>query len=200
MTGRRIDGRRAWGTGWGWGHLSAVVTIAVLAQRAAGQAQTVANLVVGEGVMVVKAAPGRHVYVGAGSPTRAMTLTFESNAVDEFVAETQALVLTGTGTIPAHTINRPVLEERGSGRALSVARHLIIVRGVPHVSYHFFAADERLTGFTLSATPVETKAILQALHRGARAANAMSGPEGAQPDSAKSSPAPSGSAPEHSPS
>lgn len=190
MTHRRV-------VAWSW---VVVVAGASLPGRAAAQAQPVANLVVGDGVMVIKAATGRHVYVGAGSPTRAMTLTFESAAVDEFVAETQALVLVGAGTIPAHTINRPVLEERGTGRALSVTRHLILIRGVPHLSYHFFAADERLTGFTLSATPVETKAILQAFHRGARTANALSGPAGAEPEPPKSSPSPSGSAPQHSPS
>lgn len=182
---------------WSW---VVVIAVAALPGRAAPQAQPVANLVVGDGVMVIKASTGRHVYVGAGSPTRAMTLTFESAPVDEFVAETQALVLVGAGTIPAHTINRPVLEERGTGRALSVTRHLVLIRGVAHLSYHFFAADERLTGFTLSATPVETKAILQALHRGARTANALSGPAGAEPEPPKSSPSPSGSAPQHSPS
>jgi hypothetical protein len=190
MTHRRV-------IAWSW---AVVIAVAALPGRTAGQAQTVANLVVGDGVMVVKAAAGRHVYVGAGSPTRAMTLTFESAAVDEFVAETQALVLVGAGSIPSHTINRPVLEERGSGRALSVTRHLILIRGAPHLSYHFFAADERLSGLTLSATPVETRAILQALHRGARTANALSGPSGAEPEPVKTSPSPGGSAAQHSPS
>lgn len=146
-------------------------------ERADAQIQTVANLVIGDGVMVVKAAAGKRVYVGAASSTRTVTLTFDAAAVDEFVAESQALVSLGTQPLSSHRIDRPVLEEQASGRALSVTRQLPRRRVHPptHVGYHFFVSDDRLGGFTLAATAAETKAILLALHRASRAAYALSG-------------------------
>lgn len=139
----------------------------------AEQVRPVANLVIGDGVMVVKAAPAKVVYVGAGSANRTVAFTFDAAAVDEFVAAAQAVVRRGSGALPPHTPDRPVLQELSSGRALSMSRHIEGHGRSANVSYHFFVADERLSGFTLPANAVETKSILQALHRAARAANAI---------------------------
>jgi hypothetical protein len=157
--------------------LVAVVFVTGHAERAGAQIQTIANLVIGDGVMVVKAAPGKRVYVGAASSTRTVTLTFDAGAVDEFVAEAQALVTLGAHRLPPRTIDRPMLEEQPSARALSVTRQVLHggARPPAHLSYHFFVSDDRLGGFTLAATPAETTAILLSLHRASRAAYALSG-------------------------
>lgn len=157
--------------------LAAAAFVSGRTESAAAQIQTVANLIIGDGAMVVKAAPGKRVYVGAASSTRTVTLTFGASAVDEFVAEAQALAALGAQRLPPRTIDRPVLEEQASGRALSVTRQMPPGGSHPsaHLSYHFFVSDDRLGGFTLAATLAETKSILLALHRASRAAYALSG-------------------------
>jgi hypothetical protein len=159
-----------------WG-LVATVSVTGLTERAAAQIQTVANLIIDDGAMVVKAAPGKRVYVGAASSTRTVTLAFDAGAVDEFVAEAQALAARGAQRLAPRTIDRPVLEEQATARALSMTRQVPHggSRDPTHLTYHFFVSDDRLGGFTLVATATETKAILLALHRAARAANVLSG-------------------------
>ncbi len=144
---------------------------------ATAQVRAVANLVIGDGVMVIKAGTGKHVYIGAaGSTTRTVTLTFDAAAVDEFVADAQALVARGTRALPPHTPDRPEIEEAGSARALSMTRHMDRAHGVVTLTYHLFVSDDRLAGFALRATPVEMRSILLACHRAARAASRLSTP------------------------
>jgi hypothetical protein len=148
---------------------------------ASAQVQTVANLIVGDGVMVVKAGAGRRVLVGVGSSTRTATLTFAAPAVDQFVSEAHELLRLGARPLPPHAPDHAVLEEPANARALSLSRHLQRRAGAMRAAYHFFISDERLAGFTLPATPIETRAILLALHRAARAANTI----GAAADSSR---------------
>jgi len=144
---------------------------------AAAQVRPVANLVVGDGVMVLKAGPDKHVYAGvAGADTRTVTLTFDAGAVDDFVADAQVLVARGTRPLAAHASDRPEIQESESTRALSVTRHIDRVKGQPVLSYHVFVSDDKVDGFTLVTTPVEIRSILLALHRAARAAYAASAP------------------------
>ena len=147
--------------------------------------EPVADLVVGDGVMVIKAGTGKLVYIGIGSATTTSTVTVPASAVDEFVAETQTIVRLGTRRLPTQVLDRPVLEEGTTGRALSVTRHIERPQrpraARPSVEYHFFVSDEHLRGFTIPATPVETKAVLLALHRAARRANALSAPPDSTP-------------------
>jgi hypothetical protein len=145
--------------------------------RATAQVQPVANLIVGDGVMVVKAGPGKLVYVGvAGADTRTVTLTFGAGAVDDFVADAQTLIARGTRPLAPHASDRPEIEESESARALSLTRHMERVRGVQILSYHVFVSDDKLGGFTLVTTPAEIRSIILALHRAARAAYAASAP------------------------
>jgi hypothetical protein len=156
---------RVWGAA-----LTAVVLSTTAASRANAQARTIANLVVGDAVMVVKAGAERRVYVGVGEGNHTSMLTAAAPAVDEFVAETQAVVVRGTRSLPPHVLERPELQDADSARTLSVTRHLDRQHGVTRVSYHFFVSDARLSGYVVPATVEETKAILLALHRAARAA------------------------------
>lgn len=145
--------------------------------NAAAQVRPVANLVVGDGVMVLKAGPDKHVYAGvAGADTRTVTLTFDAGAVDDFVADAQVLVARGIRPLAAHASDRPEIQESESTRALSVTRHIDHVKGQPVLSYHVFVSDDKLDGFTLVTTPVEIRSILLALHRAARVAYAASAP------------------------
>ncbi len=145
--------------------------------NAAAQVRPVANLVVGDGVMVLKAGPDKHVYAGVSGPdTRTATLMFDAGAVDDFVADAQVLVARGTRPLAAHASDRPEIQESESTRALSVTRHIDRVKGEPVLSYHVFVSDDKLSGFTLVTTPVEIRSILLALHRAARAAYAASAP------------------------
>jgi hypothetical protein len=177
-----------------------VAALGLARADASAQVQTVANLIVGDGVMVVKAGAGRRVLVGVGSSTRTATLTFAAPAVDQFVSEAQQLVRRGTQPLPPHAPDHAVLEESSSARALSLSRHLRRRAGAARVAYHFFISDERLAGFTLPATPIETRAILLALHRAARAANtigaAADSSRGARPSHGAQAPA---AAPTHHP-
>jgi hypothetical protein len=166
-------------TGWRRVAGAAIVAGAVVApfDKAAAQVRPVANLVVGDGVMVLKAGPDRRVYAGvAGADTRTVTLTFDAGAVDDFVADVHALVARGTRPLAAHASDRPEIQESESTRALSVTRHIDRVKGQPVLSYHIFVSDDKLGGFTLVTTPVEIRSILLALHRAARAAYAASAP------------------------
>jgi hypothetical protein len=145
--------------------------------RAEAQVQPIANLIVGDGVMVVKAGPEKHVYVGAaGADTHTVTLTFDAGSVDDFVGDAQALVARGTRPLPTHASDRPELEESASPRALSVTRHVDRAHGTQTVSYHVFVSDDKLGGFTIVTTPAEMRSILLALHKAARAAYAASAP------------------------
>jgi hypothetical protein len=150
--------------------------------RTAAQVLPVANLIVGDGVMVIKAGPEKHVYAGvAGADTRTVTLTFDAGAVDDFVADAEALVARGTRPLAAHTSDRPEIQETESTRALSLTRHMepvhsAQVHGAQVLTYHLFVSDDKLGGFTLVTTPAEIRSILLALHRGARAAFAASAP------------------------
>jgi len=139
------------------------------------QVRTVANLVIGDAVVVVKAGAQKHVYIGVGTDTHTSTVTVTAPAVDEFVAEAQAIVRLGARRIPTHTPDRPVLQEGETGRALSLTRHLERQHDGNVVTYHFFVSDDKLNGYVVSATTVETKAMLLALHRAARAANEIKG-------------------------
>gem|GEM_PF-6411999 len=166
--------------GWCWllGTGAAIGSaLAVAPARAAAQVQPIANLVVGDGVMVVKAGPEKHVYVGAaGADTHTVTLTFDAGAVDDFVGDAQALVARGTRPLPTHASDRPEIEESASPRAISVTRHVDRAHGTQTVSYHVFVSDDKLGGFTIVTTPAEMRSILLALHKAARAAYAASAP------------------------
>jgi hypothetical protein len=160
-----------------WCAVGAAGALATPAAAAAAQVRPVANLIIGDGVMVIKAGTGKHVYIGAaGSATRTVTLTLDAGSVDAFVADAQALVARGTRPVPAHTSDRPEIEEMGSTRALSVTRHVDRAHGAVTLNYHIFVSDDRLGGFALSASPVEMRSILLAFHRAAQAANALSAP------------------------
>jgi hypothetical protein len=145
--------------------------------RAVAQVQPIANLIVGDGVMVVRAGPGKLVYVGvAGADTRTVTLTFDAGALDDFVADAQTLIARGTRPLAPHASDRPEIEESESTRALSLTRPMDRVGGVQVLSYHVFVSDDKLGGFTLVTTPIELRSIILALHRAARAAYAASAP------------------------
>ena len=149
----------------------AVMCLCGAGGRVAAQVRTVANLVVGDAVVVVQSSPDKQVYVGVGTDTHTSTVTAPATAVDEFVAESEAIVRLGAQPIPAHTIDRPVLQEGATGRSLSLSRLVEHHKhGVPVVTYHFYVSDARLTGYVVPATLEETKAVLLALHRAARAA------------------------------
>lgn len=161
---------------WWWAAGAATALMAPLTPAVA-QVRAIANLVIGDGVMVIKAGTEKHVYIGAaGSTTRTVTLTLGAAAVDDFVADAQALVARGTRPFPAHASDRPEIEEAGTTRALSVTRHVDRAHGAVVLTYHIFVSDDRLGGFPLSATPVEMRSILLAFHRAARTANALSAP------------------------
>ena len=163
-------------SGWCWSLATAAVLAGATA-RATAQVQPIANLVVGDGVMVVKAGPEKHVYVGAaGADTRTVTLTFDAGSVDDFVGDAQTLVARGARPLPVHASDRPELEESASPRALSVTRHVEGAHGTQTVSYHVFVSDDKLGGFTIVTTPAEMRSILLALHKAARAAYAASAP------------------------
>jgi hypothetical protein len=119
-----------------------------------------ANLAIGDGVFIVRAHYGGRVYVGAGDATQTMTLQVDADAVDDFVAETRAML---PPRKPRRDKPPPVLEEPKSGRTMSFGRH--VAGG--QAAYRFFFSDDRLGGFSLPATLTETKAILAGLTRGA---------------------------------
>jgi hypothetical protein len=167
---------RRLGAAWWWA-VGAAVALTTWPAQVAAQVRTVANLVVGDGVMVIKAGPGKHVYVGAaGAATRTVTLTLDAAAVDDFVVDARALVARGTRPLPPHASDRPEIQETESPRALSVTRHVERAHAAAVVTYHIFVSDEKLGGFALSTSPVEMQAILLAFHRAARAANVLSAP------------------------
>jgi hypothetical protein len=131
------------------------------------QARPVANLVVGDGVVVVKTSLDGHVIIGLGSASHTAALSVRKAAVQQFVADAQALVHLGARPTPKHVLDQPVLQEDTTGRGLSLTRHLTTEHGETVVSYHFFVADERLSGFALVATPAEAKSVLGALRSAA---------------------------------
>jgi hypothetical protein len=162
--------------GWCW-VLGAAGMLSATVSPAPAQVQPIANLIVGDGVMVVKAGPQKQVYVGAaGADTHTVTLTLDAGAVDDFVGDAQALVARGTRPLPLHASERPEIEESASPRALSVTRHVERAHGTQTLSYHVFVSDDKLGGFTIVTTPAEMRSILLALHRAARAAFAASAP------------------------
>src|ERR1700683_4338376 len=94
------------------GAMMVAAAVIPLFADAAGQVRPVANRVVGDGVMVLKAGPDRHVYAGvAGADTHTVTLTFDAGAVDDFVADAQVLVARGTRPLAAHAADRPEIQE-----------------------------------------------------------------------------------------
>jgi len=166
-----------------------VAGLVTLSSPAGAQARTVANLVVGDAVMVVQVAADKQVYIGIGTGAHTSALTASAAAVDQFVAETQAIVRFGTRPLPPHLLDRPELQESdSSGQALSVTRHVERIHRTPELSYHFFVSERRLTGYAVPATLAETKAILQALHQAARLASGPPAPrprKGKPPSAAK---------------
>lgn len=148
------------------------VAVILLAPRLEAQARTIANLVVCDAVVAVQAATDKQVNIGIGTDTQTSTITASAAAVDQFVAETEALVRLGARPIPPQTPDRPELQDGTTGRALSVTRHIERQKHTTVVTFHFFVSDPRLTGYVVPATVTETKAVLLALHRAARAASA----------------------------
>jgi hypothetical protein len=120
---------------------------------------TAGNLAIGDGVVIVRARYGGRVFVGAGTATNTIALTFTADDVEQFVADARSLLP------PRPVINQPtpVVTEPGSGRAMSLSR---VGRG-KKTTYHFYFADEALRGFPLPATVIEAKAVLAAMARGA---------------------------------
>ena len=81
---------------------------------------------------------------------------------EQFVAEAGALVRRGTRKIPADVSDHPVLEERTTGRALSISRKVELESDNSKVlTYHLYVSDERLRGYAIVATSDETKAVLE---------------------------------------
>jgi hypothetical protein len=137
-------------------------------QQKAGSAEqewSAANLAIGDGVFIVRAHYGGRVYVGAGDATQTMTLQVDADAVDDFVRETRAFL---PPKKPGRDTPPPVLEEPRSGRTMSFGRHV----AAGQARYRFFFSDDRLGGFSLPATLIETRAILAGLTRGAAMARA----------------------------
>ena len=140
-----------------------VVLALALPSLARAQTRPVANLVVGDGVVGIKRASDGRVYIGASSGSHTTALTVSAAAAGQFVSDAQALVRLGTRPTPKHVLDQPVLEEDTTGRSLSFTRHVQKEHGTPVVTYHFFVADDRLSGFALIASPAEAKSVLAAL-------------------------------------
>jgi hypothetical protein len=120
---------------------------------------TAGNLAIGDGVVIVRARYGGRVFVGAGTATNTIALTFTAADVEQFVAEARTL-------LPPHPVidqPTPIVTEPGSSRAMSLSR---VGRG-KKTTFHFYFADEALRGFPLPATVIEAKAVLAAMARGA---------------------------------
>lgn len=146
--------------------LSFVLACAIPAGSPA-QARPVANLIVGDGVVVVKSARDGRVYIGAGTAAHTTALVVRGTAAREFASEVQAIVRLGTRRFPPHLMDQPVLQADTTAHALSLTRHLDRVHGRTILTYHVFVSDDRLSGFVLVATPTETKALVSALQRAA---------------------------------
>lgn len=114
---------------------------------------------IGDGVVVVRARYGGRVYVGAGTSTRTIALTFDADQIDQFVSDARAILP------PRQPGNHPtpVMQEKASDRSMSFSR---VGKGAK-ATYHFYFADEQLQGFMLPSTVTEAKALLAALVRGA---------------------------------
>lgn len=150
--------------------LVALVAVAVRPAAAQPHSTTIANLVIGEAVVIVKAVPGGRVYIGIGDSLHTSTLSAPPHAIDQFIGEASTLLRLGVERLPPEVIDRPLIAGADSGRELSLSRHLEKAKHAVHLSYHFFVADEHLAGYTVDATPGEAKSVLLALHRAARTA------------------------------
>jgi hypothetical protein len=120
---------------------------------------TAGNLVIGDGVVVVRARYGGRVFVGVGTASRTIAFTFDADQVDQFVDDVRAM-------LPPHRSTghpTPILQEKESSRAMSFAR---VGKGA-NATYHFYFADEQLQGFAVPSTVAEAKGLLAALVRGA---------------------------------
>jgi hypothetical protein len=147
-----------------------------------------ANLNVGDGVFVIKTGPEKQIYIGAGLSDRSVTITVDPPAAQEFVAEATELVSRGTRRIPSDVSDHPVLEERTTGRALSLSRRVELQSdNSKELTYHFYVSDERLRGFTIVATTDEAKAVLAALTSAAQEANQEGAPADSEPSHPKRS-------------
>jgi hypothetical protein len=124
----------------------------------------VADLPMGDGAVTVGVGKGPIVFVGASSATRTVALVFEPTAVDRFVEEATALLKRGATPARRHTDDRVVLNDRAGAGSVSFSRVVTHHRA----AYHFFFSDDPLTGFPLTATPIDVRAMLGALHRAAR--------------------------------
>jgi hypothetical protein len=124
----------------------------------------VANLPMGDGAVTVGVGKGPIVFVGASSATRTVALAFAPAAVDRFVDDATALLKRGAAPARRHTDDRIVLNDQTSAGSLSFSRAITHHRA----AYHFFFSDDPLTGFPLTATPIDVRAMLAALHRAAR--------------------------------
>jgi hypothetical protein len=136
---------------------------------AGAQTNVPANVVVGDGEMVIKTGQDKQIYLAASSGGSVVTITVDPAAVDQFVAEATLLVRLGTRRIPSDVSDHPVLEERTTGRGVSISRNVELASdNTKELTYHFYVSDEKLRGFAMVATPEETKAVLQALHHAAQ--------------------------------
>ncbi len=118
----------------------------------------------GDGAVTVGVGRGPVVFVGASSATRTVALAFDPAAVDRFVDEATALLKRGAVPARRQTDNRVVLNDRAGAGSLSFSRVITHHRA----AYHFFFSDDPLTGFPLTATPIDVRAMLAALHSAAR--------------------------------
>jgi hypothetical protein len=149
--------------------LSALL-VAVLATpvSAVAQANVPANLVVGDGEIAIKAGTDKQIYVAATEGSRVVTITVDPAAVDEFVSESNVLLRLGTRRIPSDVSDHPVLQERTTGRAISLSRRVELASdNSKELTYHFYVSDERLNGFVIVAEPEEAKSVVEALHHAA---------------------------------
>jgi hypothetical protein len=164
--------------------LAAAISIVVAGSpcRAVAQITTVANLVVGDGVIGIKTSPDKQIYVGVGGAGQTVTITVDPPAAQEFVAEATQLVRRGTRPIPTDVSDHPVLEERTTGRSLSITRRVELESdNSKELTYHLYVSDEKLRGFTIVATADETKAVLAALKSAAHTADAEPSPGDSEP-------------------
>jgi hypothetical protein len=161
--------------------LAAAVT-AGISSIARAQTTLVANVAVSDGEFVIKTGPEKQIYIGAGSAGRTVIITVDSPATQEFVAEATELLRRGTRKIPADVSDHPVLEERTTGRALSISRRVELQSdNSKELSYHFYVSDDKLRGFTIVATAQEAKAVLAGLTSAAKAVDEEGSPGDSEP-------------------
>ena len=115
-------------------------------------------------------------------PAERLAITVDSPATQEFVAEATELIRRGTRKIPADVSDHPVLEERTTGRALSIARNVELQSdNSKELTYHFYVSDDKLRGFAIVATPKEAKSLLAGLASAAKAVDEEGSPGDSEP-------------------